>query len=74
MLLNGLKCESCKVYRAYLRKSYARWSQRCCEELTDVSSHTNIRYMNTPEKKSKMSKLKKRVEIAKRDVLNLEKS
>ena len=52
MLVNGLKCETCKVYRAYLRKSYAHWSQRCCEELTDVSSHTNIQYIVTLQRRN----------------------
>ena len=42
------------------------------DEISDVGSHTNVRYMNTPEKKTKMSKLKKKVQIAERDIRNLE--
>ena len=51
------KCESCKVYRANLRTMYNRWSKQRNIDGSDTSSHTNDRYLNTPEKKAKFDGL-----------------
>ena len=54
------KCESCKAYRANVRSIYNRWSKQCGFDVSDTSSHTNDRYLNTPEKKAKIDGLRKR--------------
>ena len=61
------KCCACKNYRATLRSMYHRWNKksRCS------SDFTNERYMNTPEKRRKMEKLKKRVHTAEQKVVKL---
>ena len=57
------KCSSCKSYRDTLRAMYNRWcKRRTCE------CHSNERYLNTPEKKAKMSKLKQRAHMAEKEI------
>ena len=52
LLVHGVKCDSCKTYRATLRTRYNRWCHRRSEQISDTTSHANERYMKTPEKKS----------------------
>ena len=65
------KCESCKSYRANLRSMYNRWSKHRAFDGSDTSSHTNDRYLNTPEKKAKLDGLRKRVYAAEEEVKRL---
>ena len=65
------KCESCKPYRANLRSMYNRWSKQRAFDGSDTSSHTNDRYLNTPEKKAKLDGLRKRVHAAEEEVKRL---
>lgn len=58
MVSTSHKCTSCKSYRDTLRAMYNRWCKRRTCDLSDTSSHSNERYLSTPEKKAKMSKLK----------------
>ena len=63
------KCSSCKCYRSNLRAMYSAWSRRrSLDEVSDTSSHSNERYMNTPEKKAKMNRLKDRTRAAEKQV------
>ncbi len=51
-----------------MRSIYSFWmkkSHRMCSNDDSSSSHCNDRYMNTPEKQSKMTSLKKRVKNSK---------
>jgi len=48
------KCQSCKAYRANLRSMYSRWSKHRAFDESDTSSHTNDRYLMTPEKKRRL--------------------
>lgn len=41
---------------------YSRWCKRRSAEISDTSSHPNERYLNTPEKKEKMSKLREKAQ------------
>ena len=61
LVAKSQKCVSCKSYRDTLRSMYNR--RRTCE-MSDTSSHSNERYLNTPEKKAKMSKLKQKARVA----------
>lgn len=65
------KCASCKCYRDTLRAMYNRWCKRCTRDLSDTSSHSNERYLSTPEKKAKMCKLKERARTAEKQVEKL---
>ena len=66
------KCQSCKAYRTNLRSMYNRWSkQRACDSTDSTSSHTNDRYLNTPEKKARLDGLRKRVHAAEEEVKRL---
>ena len=73
LLLDGdcMKCTPCKTYRATLRTLYSRYSRRSSSSISDTSSHANIRYMNTPEKKEKIL-IKKRAQSAEKEVSNLQ--
>jgi hypothetical protein len=64
------KCSSCKKYRATLRSIYHRWSRRS-ESSGSSSSFGNDRYLNTLEKKKKMSKWRKRAQFAETTLLKL---
>lgn len=50
---------------------YHRWSRRELEQ-EDLSIFMNERYMNTPQRKAKMEKLKKRVRVAENTVTRLQ--
>lgn len=48
ILVDDVKCISCKKYRPTLRSLYSRWSKQQNSDSTDhtmVSSHTNYRYV-----------------------------
>ena len=74
LLLDGdcMKCTPCKTYRPTLRTLYNRYSHRSSDSISDASSHANIRYMNTPEKKDKIMKLKKKAQSAEKEVSKLQ--
>ena len=60
----GVRCQQCAPYRCNLRAIYSRWSKgRSCDG-SDTSSHTNERYLSTPEKKAKMATLRKKAAAA----------
>ena len=76
LLVLDAKCSSCQNYRSNLRAMYSKWSKRQVAaesvQMSDSSSsHTNDRYLNTPEKKMKVDDLKKRVHAAEASVKRL---
>ena len=71
LLSTSKVCPSCEVYRNTLRAMYSRWSKRRVSDLSDISSHSNERYLNTPEKMKKMSNLKKKVKLVESKVRKL---
>ena len=48
-------------------------SERSSSAATDTTSHVNLRCMNTPEKREKIIKMKRRVSVAEREVVKLQK-
>lgn len=70
MVSRTAKCEPCSSYRPTLRAIYYRWSNGCSKD-RDSSSHTNERYMNTPEKKKKFLSMKTRMRTAEQQVVKL---
>lgn len=71
LLTTANKCSSCKTYRGALRSMHSRWVKRNACDMSDTTSHSNERYLNTPQRKLKMSKLKKRVVVAERQANKL---
>ena len=67
---HSIKCSSCTSYRGNLRVIYSRW-HKMPKSTTDVSSHTNNRYLKTPEKVRKIAKLRSKSRIAQQKWLRL---
>ena len=65
-------CVSCSKYRNNLRAMYSRWSRHHQDQVTEISSHTNTRYLNSLEKTEKLRKLKKRAVDAEQKVKSLQ--
>ena len=70
LLCSSVKCPSCKAYRANLRAIYNRWAKQSSDG-SDTSSHTNDRYLNTPQKKAKIGALRIRMHAAEEEVKRL---
>lgn len=63
IIVGGSKCSKCVAYRSILRKTYhvTRPTRR-----TSTSSHTNFKFLNTPEKRERYRNLKTRSKAAER--------
>ena len=62
VLTTSYKYSSCKAYRSNLHAIYNRWCKRSVTPSTDdTSSHSNHRYLGSPQKKRKMLRLRQRV-------------
>ena len=76
ILTENTKCEVCKNYRATLRALCSR-QQRTTEDTiskrTDVSSHTNYRYLTADQCKTRMCNLKEELDQQRNKVNELEK-
>lgn len=70
---NFAKCDACRGYRTNLRTMYNRWQKKKAVDVSSASSHTNERYLNTPGKKAKLSKLRNKARAAKEEVKKLRK-
>lgn len=74
MLVPTGKCANCVSYRATLRTMHTRWQKNTASspsKYTSTSSHTNFRYLTTPQKRKRMTSLRARVTSAERKVNNL---
>ena len=65
LLVRGaVKCSCCVNYRPTLRCMYHRWRKQQMKSpsvVTSTSSHTNERYLSTPQQKAKVTKLETRM-------------
>lgn len=64
LLIRGMKCSECVSYRDTLRSIHHRWSKKQSKspsKATSTHTHTNERWLNTPQKKEKVSRLKSRM-------------
>lgn len=72
ILTSDVKCEQCVIFRDTLRKSFHRWKKGTeslsRHQCTASTSHTNLHYLNTPEKQRRYQKLKVRSDTAERKV------
>ena len=73
ILTMDIWCAACKTYRYSLRKMCQRTSDHSSSPVTDTTRHANAKYMTTPEKKEKISKMKRHVSVAEREVAKLQK-
>ncbi len=64
------KCDDCKRYRDNLRAIYNRWTKKSSVNIS-ISSHINERYLDTPQKTSKISKLRNKVRTTKEQIKKL---
>ena len=71
MVVNGVKCESCKEYRSTLRSMCHRQNVHKAKKGSTVSSHANYRYLKTPEQRERMSQLKAELDHSKRQINKL---
>ena len=58
LLVQGTKCVACKQYRSTLRSLHSRKLKLPKSDTTAVSSHSNICYLKTPERRKRMTRLK----------------
>ena len=72
LLVHDEKCNSCKKSRATLRALASRHSHWCSDEVSDSKSHTNIRYLNTPEKKRRIVNTRKPAQLAEKEIAKLQ--
>ena len=68
LLVHGEKCKPCSLYRRTLHVLYDGWCKSNSDELSSLSSHTNNRYLNTPEKIAKVTNLRQRVQNAEKEI------
>ncbi len=74
MLVQGLKCEACQTYRHTLRALHSQWKQQAeldVEKHASVSSHTNYRYLRTPQRTKRMSNLRTEVKTKRNEIERL---
>ena len=71
LLVNEVKCGTCKGYRSNLRSMYNRSLKQDSEKNSHVSSHTNYRYLKTPERQRRMHQLKSDLDQSKREIETL---
>ena len=71
LLIHGQKCVSCSMYRRTLRVLHDRWSKRDSHDLSSSSSHANNRYLNTPEKLTKLGKMRRPIKNAESEISRL---
>ena len=71
LLCASKQCVSCKAYRANLRAMHNKWSKHNLSDTLDSSSHTDDRYLTSPQKKAKIDALRYRVHVAEEEVRNL---
>ena len=72
LFVRGTKCESCKQYRCSLRSMSSQQKKMLHNDTsTSLSSHTNYRYLHTPQRKKRMSALKSEVSRRQKEVARL---
>lgn len=75
LLTSNNRCDACKKYRSSLRSMCSRKAKQLEDQAskhTEVSSHTNYRYLNTPQRKKRMTNLKAEVVSKNREIERLQ--
>ena len=75
LITNGVKCSECVNYRSNLRSLYQRWQKISSpsrkRKRSEVDSHANYRYLNTPEKRMRLANLRNKTRALHRQVDHL---
>jgi hypothetical protein len=73
MLVTGVKCSMCISYRNSIRSIYHRWmkQRRSPSHRQSTKSRTNIRWLTTPEKLNRYSRLRSRLDVKHKEVKRL---
>ena len=72
ILVHGSKCPSCVSYRDSLRRIYHRWLKQKSPSRQSSKSRVNVRWLNTPEKSSRYSQLRTRLDAKNKEVKRLQ--
>ena len=75
LLIRGTKCSECVAYRDTLRSIHHRWSKKQNQspsKVTSTHSHANERWLNTPQRKEKVLRLKSRMRASEKRVKYME--
>lgn len=67
----ALVCPTCTAYRPTLRSTYSRYKKQSCSSgrihsRASPQSHVNFRYLTTPEKRDRFTRLKKKAKAIER--------
>ena len=74
LLTTSPRCPTCVAYRDTLRSLHHKLTKQQTispSRRTDVSSHTNYRYLTTPQKQKRMKNLKHSLDLAKQEIAYL---
>lgn len=62
----------CSEYRKILTSMLARRSKEKAMERTDTASHTNYRFLSTPEKAERLHQLQRKTKVCKQKIQRME--
>lgn len=71
LMRDGRKCDKCVSYRDNLRMIHHRTQGKSKLSPTCTSSHTNFRYLDSPQKLARYKKLKERCDRAEKEIKRL---
>ena len=74
LVVKGKKCSACVSYRSTLRKSFHRWQKKrsvSSPQHQSPSSRTNFRFLNTPQKSKRYSRLRARHDVKSKTIERL---
>ena len=72
ILVHSSKCPSCVSYRDSSRRIYHRWLKQKSPSRQSSKSRVNIRWLNTPEKSSRYSQLRTRLDVKNKEIKRLQ--
>ena len=72
LVVDTAKCPTCTAYRSTLRALYSRYTKnKCNPHHCSPRSHTNLRYLRTPERQKRFHSMKARAKAVSRKVSSL---
>eukprot|EP00731_Ephydatia_muelleri_P010173 Em0005g759a len=73
LLVTNNRCDTCKQYRCTLRALHSQWlrQQKKTANHASISSHTNFRYLKTPERQQRIRRLRNEIVNKRKEVERL---
>lgn len=73
LLVTNNRCDACKEYRCTLRALHSQWlrQQKKIASHASISSHTNFRYLKTPERQQRIRRLRNEIVNRRKEVERL---